>query len=93
MWSKTLRRWKFPSAVDRCECKISGWIHELPKIAGLLCLLTFAFAQESPKPEFPDKIKTPAGQELALVAHATGFQIYTRQRGADGQPAWLLKAP
>ena len=45
------------------------------KIAGLLCLLTFAFAQESTKPEVPDKIKTPASQELALVAHATGFQF------------------
>ena len=63
------------------------------KIAGLLCLLTFVFAQESTKPEVPDKIKTPAGQELALVAHATGFQIYTCQLGTDGQPAWLLKAP
>jgi hypothetical protein len=63
------------------------------KIAGLLCLLTFAFAQESAKPEVPDKIKTPASQALALVAHATGFQIYTCQRGTDGQPAWLLKAP
>ena len=45
------------------------------------------------KPEVPDKIKAPAGEELALVAHAAGFQIYTCQQGTDGQPAWLLKAP
>ena len=63
------------------------------KIAGLLCLLTFASAQELIKPEVPEKIKVPAGQELALVAHATGFQIYTCQRGTDGQPAWVLKGP
>jgi hypothetical protein len=63
------------------------------KMAGLLCLLTFAFAQELTKPEVPEKIKAPAGQELALVAHATGFQIYTCQRGTDGQSAWVLKAP
>jgi Protein of unknown function (DUF3455) len=63
------------------------------QIAGLLCLLTVAFAQESTKPEVPDKIKAPAGEELALVAHATGFQIYTCQQGTDGQPAWVLKAP
>jgi Protein of unknown function (DUF3455) len=63
------------------------------KIAGLLCLLTFASAQELAKPEVPDKIKAPAGQALALVAHATGFQIYTCQRGTDGQPAWVFKAP
>ncbi len=63
------------------------------KIAGLLCLLTFAVAQELTKPEVPEGIKTPAGQELSLVAHATGFQIYTCQLGTDGQPAWSLKAP
>jgi len=50
-------------------------------------------AQEPAKPEVPDKIKTPAGEELALVAHATGFQIYTCQLGTDGQPAWIFKAP
>jgi hypothetical protein len=65
----------------------------IAKIAGLLCLLTVAFAQELTKPEVPEKIKAPAGQELALVAHATGFQIYTCQRGTDGQPAWVFKAP
>jgi hypothetical protein len=62
-------------------------------IISLLCLLTFAMAQEPAKPEVPDKIKTPAGEELALVAHATGFQIYTCQLGTDGQPAWIFKAP
>lgn len=62
-------------------------------IIGLLCLLAFATAQESAKPEVPDKIKTPAGEELALMAHATGFQIYSCQLGTDGQPAWILKAP
>ena len=63
------------------------------KIAALLCMLTFASALELFKPEVPEKIKAPAGQELALVAHATGFQIYTCQRGMDGQPAWVLKSP
>ena len=63
------------------------------KILGLLCLLTFAVAQESTKPEVPDKIKAPAGEELVLAAHATGFQIYSCQPNTDGQPAWLFKAP
>ncbi|MGA8309816.1 MAG: DUF3455 domain-containing protein [Terriglobales bacterium] len=62
-------------------------------IVGLLCLLTFAMAQESTMPEVPDKIKAPAGGELVLAAHATGFQIYSCQLNTDGQPAWLLKAP
>lgn len=59
----------------------------------LLCLLTFAVAQETARPEVPDQIKAPAGEELVLAAHATGFQIYSCQRGPDGQPAWLFKAP
>jgi hypothetical protein len=63
------------------------------KILGLLCLLTLAVAQESTKPEVPDKIKAPAGEELVLAAHATGFQIYSCQLNTDGQPAWLFKAP
>jgi hypothetical protein len=63
------------------------------KILGLLCLLTFAVAQEATKPDVPDKIKAPAGEQLALVAHATGFQIYSCQMGTDGQPAWVFKAP
>jgi len=63
------------------------------KIVSLLCLLTFAVAQESTKPEVPDKIKAPAGEDLVLAAHATGFQIYSCQLGTDGQPAWVFKAP
>jgi hypothetical protein len=65
----------------------------LIRIAGVLCLLTFATAQESVRPEVPDKIKAPAGEVLVLAAHATGFQIYTCQLGTDGQPAWSFKAP
>jgi Protein of unknown function (DUF3455) len=59
----------------------------------LLCLLTSAVAQESARPEVPDKIKAPAGEDLVLMAHATGFQIYSCQLGTDGQPAWSFKAP
>ena len=62
-------------------------------IAGLMGLLTFAIAQESSRPEVPDKIKVPAGEELVLVAHATGFQIYACEPGTNGQPAWILKEP
>jgi hypothetical protein len=65
----------------------------LPKTIALLSLLTVASAQELAKPDVPDQIKPPANQDLALVAHATGFQIYTCQRGPDGQPAWVFKAP
>lgn len=44
-------------------------------------------------PTVPDLIKPPASEELLLVAHAKGFQIYVCRADAAGQPAWTLKAP
>jgi hypothetical protein len=49
-------------------------------------------AKESP-PDVPDSIGAPAGEEVVLLAHATGSQIYTCQAAADGKFAWTLKAP
>lgn len=48
--------------------------------------------KESP-PDVPDAIAAPAGEEVVLLAHATGSQIYTCQAGNDGKYAWMLKAP
>jgi len=48
--------------------------------------------KESP-PDVPDAIAAPAGEEVVLLAHATGSQIYTCQAGSDGKYAWVLKAP
>jgi hypothetical protein len=45
------------------------------------------------KPNVPDAIQPPAGEELVMMAHATGFQIYVCRPDADGKPAWTLKAP
>src|SRR5271157_1497237 len=44
-------------------------------------------------PDVPDAIQAPGGEEVVLVAHATGAQIYTCQAAADGKFAWTLKAP
>jgi hypothetical protein len=63
------------------------------KILWLLLLVGSAIAQESARPEVPDAIKAPAGEEIVLLAHATGFQIYSCQIGSDGKPAWSFKAP
>src|ERR1041385_2835396 len=41
----------------------------------------------------PDSIQAPAGEELILMARATGFQIYVCRPDAAGNPAWTLKAP
>ena len=45
------------------------------------------------KTRVPDSIQAPAGEELILMARATGFQIYVCRPDADGKPAWTLKAP
>jgi hypothetical protein len=64
-------------------------------LLGLIFFLgiPIANAQKETPPEVPDAIRRPSGEELLLVAHATGSQIYTCQTGADGKFAWTLKAP
>jgi len=44
-------------------------------------------------PDVPDSIQAPAGEEVILLAHATGSQIYTCAAAADGKFSWTLKAP
>ena len=72
-------------------------------VIGLAILLSFplAYAQKkdaSPaykeeRPDVPDAIVAPAGEDVVLYAHATGSQIYTCQAATDGKFAWTLKAP
>jgi uncharacterized protein DUF3455 len=45
------------------------------------------------RPEVPESLKAPAGEEVVLAAHATGTQIYVCQQGADQKYAWVFKAP
>jgi Protein of unknown function (DUF3455) len=52
-----------------------------------------ASGQAISRPDVPDKIKAPAGEEIVLQAHASGSQIYVCQPGSDGKLAWTLKAP
>lgn len=65
-----------------------------------LLLLTLLIATVAPangqgiaRPDVPEKIKAPAGEEVVLLAHASGSQIYKCQQGTDGNYAWTLKAP
>jgi len=44
-------------------------------------------------PDVPDTIQAPAGEEVVLLAHAIGSQVYTCQAAADGKFSWTLKAP
>jgi hypothetical protein len=68
-------------------------ITKLLQIAVFIGLCAQAFGQSIARPDVPDKIKAPAGEEVVLVAHATGSQIYVCQAGTDGKLAWSLKAP
>jgi hypothetical protein len=68
-------------------------IAKLLQIAVLIGLVLQAFGQSISRPEVPDKIKAPAGEEAVLMAHAIGLQIYVCQAGTDGKLAWSLKAP
>jgi hypothetical protein len=52
-----------------------------------------AAAQIVSRPEVPDALRAPSGEQVVFVAHAAGSQIYTCARGDDGKPQWTLKAP
>jgi hypothetical protein len=45
------------------------------------------------KPNVPNSIQPPEGEDLVLMVRATGFQIYICRPDAEGKPAWTLKAP
>jgi Protein of unknown function (DUF3455) len=49
--------------------------------------------QKEVAPDVPDAIQAPTGEEVVLLAHATGSQIYTCQGTADGKFSWTLKGP
>ena len=61
--------------------------------AAAIGMLLAAKGQGPARPEVPESLKAPAGEEVILAAHATGVQIYVCQAGADQKFAWVLKAP
>ena len=56
-------------------------------------MVTPANAQDSSRPDVPEKIKAPASESVILRALATGSQIYTCQQDKDAKYVWTLKAP
>jgi hypothetical protein len=49
--------------------------------------------QQVARPEVPAKIVAPANENVVLMAHASGSQIYVCQAGTDQKLSWTLKAP
>jgi hypothetical protein len=75
-----------------------GWVHTAATIAGVVMLgpllqFSLANAQEEPPPEVPAAVRARPGEEVVLLAHASGFQIYACRAGTDGKFIWTLKAP
>jgi hypothetical protein len=70
--------------------------HAIAATIGLVAFSSFpslASAQKVFPPDVPTGIQAPSGEEVVLLAHASGSQIYTCQAGADSKFAWTLKAP
>lgn len=68
----------------------------MKKLFQAVCAMGILFAAqgcEIPRPTVPIIIEAPAGEEVILVGHATGVQIYGCQAGADQKPTWVFKAP
>jgi hypothetical protein len=62
-------------------------------IAFLINVAAQMNAQAVPRPEVPDAIQAPAGEDVVLQARASGSQIYVCQAAPGGAFAWRLKAP
>ena len=65
----------------------------LIQVIGAIAALFFILGFGSARPEVPDSLKAPAGEEVILTAHATGVQIYVCQAETEQKSAWVLKAP
>jgi Protein of unknown function (DUF3455) len=68
-------------------------MNRLMQVAGAIGMLLAAQGQGPARPEVPESLKAPGGEEMILLAHATGVQIYVCQAGADQKFAWVFKAP
>jgi len=64
-----------------------------PLFLGPLLGLGLAYAQKESAPNVPEAIHARPGEEVVLLAHASGSQIYTCRAGADGKYVWAFKAP
>jgi hypothetical protein len=84
---------KNPAQIDSSVLHFSAMISRLLPFVLAMGMAAQASGQAIPRPDVPEKIAAPAGEEVVLQFHATGVQIYTCQAGADGKYAWTLKGP
>ena len=75
------------------DVNLGGMTARWLQAAILLAISTAANAQRVSPPDVPDKIKAPSSEEVVLIGHASGSQIYVCQQDANQKWAWTLKAP
>jgi hypothetical protein len=68
-------------------------MRRLIQVMGVVAVLFFMLGFGPARPEVPESLKAPAGEEVILMAHATGVQIYVCQAETEQKSAWVLKAP
>jgi hypothetical protein len=68
-------------------------MYTLIQVVYVIGMLLAAQTQGPARPDVPERLKAPAGEEVVLMAHATGTQIYVCQLGADQKYAWVFRAP
>jgi len=66
---------------------------KLMSVVAAVGMLLAAEGQGPMRPEVPESLKAPAGEQVILSARAIGVQIYVCQAGADQKLGWVLKAP
>ena len=68
-------------------------MRRLIQVTGLAAVLFFLPGFGAARPDVPESLKAPAGEDVILSAHATGVQIYVCQAETEQKSAWVLKAP
>jgi hypothetical protein len=68
-------------------------MNRLMQVIGAIGMLLAAQGQGPARPDVPESLKAPVGEEVILAAHATGVQIYVCQAGAEQKFGWVFKAP
>src|SRR5260370_32974892 len=68
-------------------------MNSLIQVVTAIGVLLAAQGKGPARPEVPESLRAPAGEEAILVAHATGTQIYVCQAGEDQKYGWVFKAP
>src|SRR5215469_1395996 len=74
--------------------------HEVDSMIGRMLLsamlaasMMSANGQSLERPDVPEAIKAPASEDLILVAHAKGVQIYACTKNPKGEYHWDLSGP